>query len=185
MAKESEKLPEKAGKTTGGEKKKGFNFKVLLIGLPLFIVQLVAVYFITANMLISKLQPASDKSAGADSTLTAELPPEKDEANSKSVGAFIVPIKDVIVNPKNSGGQHYLMVNLGIDVDTPEHQKMLEERSIIIKDLLLNYLSSKTLNQLTATGFKEELKNTLKKSIKKLMKEIKVNNIYFSKYIVN
>ena len=185
MAKEAEKLPEKAEKSTGEEKKKGFNIKVLLIGLPIFIVQLVAIYFITANMLISKLQPASNKGLGTDSTLTAELPPENDSEKSKEVGAHIVPITDVIVNPKKSSGQHYLMVNLGIDVDTPEHQKMLEERSIIIKDLLLNYLSSKTLAELTATGFKEELKHTLKASIKKLMKETKVNNIYFSKYIVN
>lgn len=184
MAKEQEKLPEKVEKPTGEEKKKGFNIKVLLIGLPLFIIQLVAIYFITANMLISKLQPASNKGAGADSTLTAELPEEK-KAGKAEVGAHMVPITDVIVNPKNSGGQHYLMVNLGIDVDTAEHQKMLEERSIIIKDLLLNYLSSKSLDELTAAGFKEELKHTLKASIKKIMKETKINNIYFSKYIVN
>ncbi len=184
MAKEPEKLPAEAEKSTGEEKKKGFNIKILLIGLPLFIVQLVAVYFITANMLISKLQPASNKGNTADSTLTAELPKEAAGGGSEA-GAFIVPINDVIVNPKNSGGQHYLMVNLGIDVDTPEHQKLLEERSIIIKDLLLNYLSSKTLDELTATSFKEEFKKTLEASIKKLMKEIKVNNIYFSKYIVN
>ena len=58
MAKEPEKkLPEKAGEET---KKKGFNIKILLIGLPIFIIQLVAVYFITANILISKLQPASN-----------------------------------------------------------------------------------------------------------------------------
>ena len=183
MAKDSEKkLPEKAEEET---KKKGFNIKILLIGLPLFIIQLVAVYFITANILINKLQPASNKGIAADSTLAAELPPEKKASKKDEAGAFIVPIKGVIVNPKNSGGQHYLMVNLGIDVDTQEHQKLLEERSIIVKDLLLNYLSSKTMQELMAPSFKEELKKTLEASIKKLMKGIKVNNIYFSKYIVN
>ena len=35
-----------------GKKKKGFNFKVILIGLPLFVVQLVLVYFITATFLV-------------------------------------------------------------------------------------------------------------------------------------
>jgi len=183
MAKEPEKkLPEKAGEET---KKKGFNIKILLIGLPIFIIQLVAVYFITANILISKLQPASNKGIAADSTLAAELPPEKKASGKEEAGSFIVPITGVIVNPKNSGGQHYLMVNLGIDVDSPEHQKLLASRTIIIKDLLLTYLSSKTLPELTAPAFKDELKKTLEASIKKLMKEIKVNNIYFSKYIVN
>ncbi len=179
--KPEKKLPEGAG---ADEKKKGFNIKVLLIGLPLFIVQLVAVYFITANMLISKIQPASNKSATADSTLVPELPDEGKDAESEA-GSHLVAITDVVVNPKNSNGQHYLMLDLGIDVDTPEHQKLLEERSIIIKDLLLNYLSSKEMSELTAPGFKDELKKTLKESIKEIMKETKINNIYFSKYIIN
>ena len=37
-------------------KGKGLNIKVLLFGIPIFIVQLVVVYFITANVLLNKIQ---------------------------------------------------------------------------------------------------------------------------------
>ncbi len=49
---------EEAKKEEKEKKKKGFNFKVILIGLPLFVVQLVLVYFITATFLV-KTAPAS------------------------------------------------------------------------------------------------------------------------------
>ncbi|RMD48033.1 MAG: flagellar basal body protein FliL, partial [Ignavibacteria bacterium] len=42
-------------KNEAQEKKEGgFNIKVVILGLPLFIVQLIAVYFITANLLMDK-----------------------------------------------------------------------------------------------------------------------------------
>mgnify|MGYP001813698489 CR=1 FL=1 len=51
------------------KEKKGFNFKVILIGLPLFVVQLVLVYFITATFLVKS---APDSHASADSTNVEE-----------------------------------------------------------------------------------------------------------------
>ena len=37
-------------------KKGGMNMKVLIVGLPVFIIQLVAVYFITGNFLLSRIE---------------------------------------------------------------------------------------------------------------------------------
>ena len=45
-----------------------FNPKVLMIGLPIFIVQLVAVYFITANVLL----PGHSKSSEPEDPKTEE-----------------------------------------------------------------------------------------------------------------
>lgn len=45
----------------GLEKKSAINPKVFLVGLPLFIVQLVVVYFITANILLSKFDKSERK----------------------------------------------------------------------------------------------------------------------------
>jgi flagellar FliL protein len=45
----------------GPEKKSSLNPKVFLVGVPLFIIQLVAVYFITANILLSKFEKGETK----------------------------------------------------------------------------------------------------------------------------
>ena len=51
------------------KEKKGFNFKVILIGLPLFVVQLVLVYFVTATFLVKS---APDALSASDSTSVEE-----------------------------------------------------------------------------------------------------------------
>ena len=38
------------------EGKKGFSLKILLIGLPIFVIQLIAVYFVTTNILLPRIQ---------------------------------------------------------------------------------------------------------------------------------
>ena len=56
---------EEAKKEEKEKKKKGFNFKVILIGLPLFVIQLVLVYFITATFLV-KSAPSSHSDANGE-----------------------------------------------------------------------------------------------------------------------
>ncbi len=163
------------------DSKKGFNPKILIIGLPLFIIQLLAVYYVTANILLTKIveQQGLVSKTEADS-IDADLKEKKEPA-----GTNIFKIEDVIINPAGTGGQRIMLVSLGIDVDTEEHVKLLESKLVILKDMIIVTISAKTMAELGEIGYKDVLKSELMAKVMELFPAVKVNNIYFDKYVIN
>lgn len=169
------------------DKKGGLNMKVLLIGLPVFIIQLVAVYFITANILLSKYQsmankkPNSAEVAGEGKEDSGDGESEE-EGSSKATGKFLFSVDEVIINPTGTDGKRYLLASVGFDLKSEEQKKEMEEKVILVKDVIISVLASKTLLQLNDIEYKDSLKVQIKDKLKE--KKIKVNDVYFSKYII-
>lgn len=170
-----------------------FNPKVLMIGLPIFIVQLVAVYFITANILL----PGQTKSSsGSDSTKTEETTEnpegsteghgetEEGKEGEHGTGGLIYSLDDMIVNPANTNGKMLLLASLGLAVESEESKKVLEEKQVIVKDAVISVLSSKSVGQLSSSTYRDTLKTEILKNLATQMPGSKVNNIYFSKFII-
>lgn len=191
MAEEKTNTPEiiKAAK-----KPSMFNPKVLMIGLPIFIVQLVAVYFITANVLLS----GHSKSSDSEEPKTEEVTEENSEGSEESkesekkegkegenVGsALIFALDDMIVNPANTNGKMLLLASLGLAVESEESKKSLEEKQVIVKDAVISVLSSKNVGQLSSSTYRDTLKTEILKNLSTQLPGSKVNNIYFSKFII-
>ncbi len=169
----AEKPQEKFIKPNSGS----ISLKILLIGLPLFIIQVVVVYFITANILMSK--SASDVKKDAQETLTA---PEDSLINAE-LGKHIFLIEDIIVNPAGSEGERLLLTSLGFDTNDEESQKELKSKEVLLKDIIITTFSSKTWDQLNTSSFKDSLKIELSERITRLIPSVKLNTVYFSKYI--
>lgn len=172
--------PESSG---GGKQKKGFNIKILLFGLPLFIVQLVAVYFITANFLLNKMH-ASDAGADGHGAGKKDSTEVVKEEKPSEFGKFIHEIQDQIVNPVGTDGRRLVMVSLGFDVPTEENKKELEAKDVLLKDAVLTIMSSKDLTQLSNMAYRDTLRTEITERLHKTMPEVKINTIYFSKYII-
>lgn len=163
------------------EKKKGLNLKVIFIGLPLFIIQLVLVYFITANYLVKTVPGQSDH---GDSQHVEELA-EEDESEEEEGELKIFTIKDLIINPAGTNGQRLLLLSVGFSVRGEEKFKKLEASEVILTDVVLSTLSVKTLSELSQVESKDSLKVELQNKIKEVMPKSKVKNVYFSKYVLN
>lgn len=167
-----------------------FKPKVLLIGLPIFIVQLVAVYFITANILLSghtkssseteagKTENATEQSHGENSGKEGEL-----ETTVNTAG-LIYSLDDLIVNPANTNGKMLLLASLGLSIESEESKKMLEEKQVVVKDAVISVLSSKSVSQLGSATYRDTLKVEILKNLSVQLPGSKVNNIYFSKFII-
>ena len=170
-----------------------FNPKVLMIGLPIFIVQLVAVYFITANVLLpghSKSSepedPKTEESSEEHSGESTEGHGEKEEGKEGEHGAsgLIYSLDDMIVNPANTNGKMLLLASLGLAVESEESKKVLEEKQVIVKDAVISVLSSKRVGQLSSSTYRDTLKAEILKNLSTQMPGSKVSNIYFSKFII-
>ncbi|MGE5429737.1 MAG: flagellar basal body-associated FliL family protein [Syntrophomonadaceae bacterium] len=165
-------------------KKGGINPKVLVIGLPVFIIQLVVVYFVTANILLSK----KDKEASASDSNKAKT--EVTEAKTSSVQTGpIETIEDLIVNPAGTNGQRLLLTTVGFGLtadekEAEEAKKKFEEKKIIVQDVVNTTLASKTVSQLGSIAFRDTVKTEIIKTLKSRVPDLKINNIFFSKFII-
>ncbi len=175
MANEEVKTEEKSEKPP----KKGFNFKIIIIGLPLFIIQLVLVYFITATFLV-KSAPSSNVNENG------EIVENVDEKEAEELGPqSIYSIDDLIINPSGTNGQQLLLLSVGFGVSSEEKVAELKLKEIIIKDLILNTISQKSLSSLSKVELKDSLKLEIAMKINSAIPDAKINNVYFSKYVLN
>jgi flagellar FliL protein len=173
-------LPEEKSEVSS---EKGFNIKVILFGLPLFIIQLIAVYFITANVLIPKMQGTSNEVA-ADTTHTEVIDEANIETDAVEMGKFVYVIDDLIVNPAGTDGKRFLLSSIGFDIKTDQNQQELKAKEILVKDAIISILSSKNVLQLGNSLYRDTLKTEISSKVRELLPAVTLNTIYFSKYIL-
>ena len=169
-----------------------FNPKIFLIGLPIFIVQLVAVYFITANVLLSGSSITNSSSDQNTEKVNTKNPNDghtnesKETTNTENHSAvgLIFSVDDMIVNPAQTNGKMLLLASLGLSVESEESKKALEEKQVVVKDAIISVLSSKNVTQLSSAAYRDTLKIEILKNLSTQMPGSNVNNIYFSKFII-
>jgi len=188
------------------KKKSGLNLKALLIGIPLFVIQVAAVYYVTANILLSRFenqakgQNVSSAQHGESSESSNDEYDNYSEANydsseeddteyeepsgGKVLGEHIYSIDDIIVNPSGTDGKRLLLTSVGLDVSTEEQLQTLEKKEILVKDIIISVLASKRLDELKDYNNKDSLKVEISKEVRRMVKSVRVNKVYFSKYII-
>ncbi len=183
MEKTKEEVPETTSEDTAPvEKKGGLNIKVLLFGIPLFIVQVIVVYFITANILLNKIQ--ANHADAAANPAEAKKTAETAQKESKELGKFVYMVEDLIINPASTDGKRLLMSSLGFDVSTEAENQELKAKDVLLKDAVISVMSSKDLAQLGNTAYRDTLRTEILKRLNQIMPKVKINTIYFSKYIL-
>jgi len=149
------------------------NIKFVLIGMVAFIVQLVLVYFITANLLINK----------ENSIQGTEIKSKALISHQKKFENLIYKLDDIIVNPAKTNGNKLLLISLAFYLRNQKEKDEISREEIQIKDAIITYLSSKTVKELSEEN-KELIKNSIKEKILNLTNNIQLDNIYITKYII-
>lgn len=168
------------------EESKGSMSKILMIGLPIFIVQLVVVYFITANILLDKFKEEFKAEAVlGDLALLDSIKVPEDGQKAPEYGKFIHNIDDIIVNPANTTGEQLLLASMAFDLGSEANMKELIAKDIMVKDLVISVFSSKGIHELSRNEFKDSLRVEIKEKVEAFLPDVVINRIYFSKYIIN
>ncbi len=168
------------------EKSQGSSsMKIFIIGLPVFVVQLVVVYFITANILLDKFEEQFKHEAVLGDLGAIDSAGHSNEAAASEFGKYLYTIDDIIVNPAHTTGEQLLLSSLAFDLGSEENKKEMETKSILVKDLILSILSSKSVGELSNNSYKDTLRAEIKNQVSQYLPDLQVNRIYFSKYILN
>ncbi len=168
---ESEQNEEQESQNSG-------KISLLKVGVPMLLVQVVLAYFIASNFIVPRLYGDAN-SAEAGNSQSGEIAEREDVHFGK-----IYKVEDVIVNPADSKGMQFVLINFGIEVKDGSDVSLLEKREIQVRDILIKVLSSKTLAELDGPQDKEVLRKEVKNNLKGILPPDHLMNVYFSNYII-
>ena len=146
--------------------------KLVIIGVPLFLVQLAVVYFLVAKFVApGAAAPAPEQAKAAE---------QKESAEAKS----IYVVKDVIVNPAGTNGTRFLLTTVGFEVNGVEREKELEKMEVQVRDVLNTILTNKGLEDLAGNEQREALRKEILQKVSTMLPAGSLTNVYFSKFII-
>ncbi|GIV59792.1 flagellar basal body-associated FliL family protein [Rhodocaloribacter litoris] len=157
------------------EKKGGKSFLLLL--LPLLVLSLAGGGWIAFNHYSSLVQAA--EIIGRD--FSSGEKPKKEEPIQ--YGHFR-ELQGLIVNPSDSEGRRFLMLNIGLEAAKEKVLSELEQKDVVVRDTILRLLSRRTVSELSDISLREEIKQELLTAINEIVQDGKVDRLYFTQYVL-
>lgn len=146
--------------------KSGFDFKIVLVGLLIFLVAMGASYF----MLKSLMAPFMPEE-------------QKEETKEKGTGT-IVSIGEFTTNLNDPTGSRFVKVEIYVEMaGEKKKEEELKEYMPVMKDTILSILSSKTAADLDVR-YREDLKQEIKTKLNKKLGSEMINDVYFTSFIM-
>lgn len=115
-----------------------------------------------------------------DTATVEELAVEEEE----NVIGPLYSLDTMIVNLAGHGGKRYLRVTMALELSDPEAMTTIESRLPQVRDAILMILPVKTYDDVSTTDGKIALRAEVMEKINELMTKGRVNNIYFTEFVV-
>ncbi|MBX2989621.1 MAG: flagellar basal body-associated FliL family protein [Bacteroidetes bacterium] len=166
---------------TPESKKDGLGKRILIFGIPVFLVQFVVVYFLVAKFVVpvaaqNQTEPAVEQSGHEQEAAKTDKKESKEQ--------HIYAVKDLIINPAATNGQRYLLTTIAFDLSSNDALKSLEKKEMAVRDALNSILTSKTMDQLIDVSKRESLREEIAGKVANLVDHGTLQSVYFSKYII-
>lgn len=166
---------------TTQSKKDGLGKRILIFGIPVFLVQFIVVYFLVAKFIVPSTGHKQTETAVEQSGHEREnTKTDKEEAKEQHIYA----VKDLIINPAATNGQRYLLTTIAFDLSSNDALKNLEKKEMAVRDALNSILTSKTMEQLIDVSKRESLREEIAGKVAHLVDRGTLQSVYFSKYII-
>ena len=113
----------------------------------------------------------------------AQNVPVPDLSQKPEIGPM-VEVKEFIVNIISQDGNHYVKSSLSIELSSPNAQAEINQRMPQIRDAILMLVGNKTYEELQDLQGKRQLKAEMISKINTFLRTGRVNNIYFTDFVV-
>ena len=175
MAEEKENTQEEEKeekKDSGGGNKLLLIVIVVLLLLLLVIGGLVAYFLLSSN---DEEQPPQQEQKKVE---------KKHKADSMAEIGPIYPLDPFIVNLVSSNANRYLKCKIDLELDSPELQQEVDKKLPAIRDLIIQILSSKTVEEIQTAKGKQKLKEEIKRKINEILTTGEIKNVYFTEFVI-
>jgi flagellar FliL protein len=107
------------------------------------------------------------------------------EKKSPSTGqGYIYKMEPFLVNLMDPGQLRYLKITLHVETNQEKVEEEYEKRLPQLRDAILTILSSKNYNDIMNSEGKNALREEIKGRMNQLLVRVKVQNIYFTEFVV-
>lgn len=93
-------------------------------------------------------------------------------------------LEQIIVNPAETNGQRYLLVELSLELVNKDGIELVKENRSKIRNNLIKHLSAHSVSELQGVKEKEDLRIELVRIINQAIGRRSVRNLYYSKYVM-
>lgn len=149
--------------------------KLIIFGVPVFLIQFVMVYFLTVKF-IAPANTSHDAPSGEEKKASGEKGLEEEHQ--------VFLLKEVLVNPAGTNGTRFLLTSIGFEVSSPEAKQDLEKKEVQVRDIMNTILTNKTLPELVDFQKREIIRTEIAQKTSKLLKDGTLRKVYFSKFII-
>jgi len=167
--KENKEVEEKEEKKEGGSKLLLIIIIVLLL-LLLVIGGVVAYFLLSSN---DQQQPQEPQKVE-----------KKHKVSDMSEIGPIYPLDPFIVNLVSSNADRYLKCKIDLELDSPDLQKEIDKKLPAIRDMIIQILSSKSVEEIQTAKGKEKLKEEIKRKINSILTTGEIRHVYFTEFVI-
>jgi flagellar basal body-associated protein FliL len=108
-----------------------------------------------------------------------------DEEAGSLMDVFVVPLESIVVNLGGIGSNRYLRIQISLGVDSEDVQKKISEKTVILRDKMISFFSTKTVKAVETEGGLFKLRLEIKALLNKLLGSGDIiKQVYFSDFIV-
>ncbi len=110
----------------------------------------------------------------------------KEKPKEEKVYTTRYKINDIVVNPAETDGERFLRVSLAFDVrgKEPDLTSKLASYEIEMRDIIINILTSMTLDEILGQNGKMLIKEEIKNRINSIWDDMEIVGIYFTEFVV-
>jgi flagellar FliL protein len=119
----------------------------------------------------------------------AALPSAASEISSVRKSDFtnigqMYPLDQFIVNLFSEDGSRYLKATLNLELSVPELATELDAKKPLIRDIIIKALSAKSYEEISTIAGKESLKDEIVANVNAVLKDGKINNVFFTDFVI-
>ena len=97
---------------------------------------------------------------------------------------LFVSVRHIVVNPYGTNGRRFLAMDMSLGVSSRSVIRELDDKDAQLRDKINTFLSRKTVAELTNIVSKRKIKKDLMNMLNRMLERGEVNEIYFTKYVL-
>lgn len=102
----------------------------------------------------------------------------------KSEETVAYDMEEMVVNPAGTNGQRYLLLQVSLELGSEDDVALLDKNKLKVRHDMIEFLSSRTVNQLVHFDQRESLRRDLIEIINTAVGSRSVRNLYYTKYVM-
>ena len=162
------------------EEKKSSIVPMILVGVVCIALGAVGTFFAVGG---------SDESPASSETSDVEGSADGSAAGASGGGAAVPfictpPIGSYTINLRDPTGAHKLQMEIAVQVPCAQ-KKGIEDKQAEISHMINMLASDYTVTNLNGLNGRSQLKDEIHVRINKIMQPIKIDNVFFTKFIIN